>query len=548
MPVEKALPDGTKEMKLQQLWQMLILRPAYWPLLIALWGLIAAASYFWNYSSLENHARQMAVLRGRLVFTMVQTTRAWVAMHGGVYGPVTEKTPPNPYLDLPGKVIPKPDGELLTKINPAYMTRQLGELLADRGDLRIHITSLKPIRPGNAPDDWERDALYAFERGESERVEIVGAGTNQMFRYMAPLKTEKACLACHAKQGYREGDVRGGLSVTQPARYVLNIVEAQRFSIFVVHIVMFLLLSCLTIIALRTTRRQMIALGEERDQRRIAAERLAEKVAELETTRDELVQSEKMASLGRMVAGFAHEVNTPVGIAVGAVSNIQETIKELRALVSRDEVTEEDLLTRFAVLEEASGLTLANVRRAASLVQSFKRTSVDQTSGEMRDFTMSEVISDVRVNLNNLFKKSHIVIDLDCPLEISGHGAVGALHQVLINLMMNSYQHAFGDGKREGMIRIVVRQDALGWIRLDYSDDGTGIDPAIKENIFEPFFTTRRGKGGSGLGLYIAYSLVTNSLCGNISFDSSIESGTRFILQFPARHRFSGSVPPVAAR
>lgn len=492
-----------------------IRRPAWWPALIFFWALLAIASYAWHIHDLENYAHTMASLRGRLVFEMVETTRLWASEHGGVYAPVTEATPPNPYLDVPEKNISTPSGRQLTKINPAYMTRQLGDLIARERDMRIHLTSLKPINPGNKPDDWEAAALTGFETDRAERVSIVGVGDTASFRYMAPLEARKPCLACHAKQGYREGDIRGGISVTFPASYVYGIIDEQRRGFRYIHFAAFAILSLLTWGSLAAIRRHLLAL---------------------EAARGELVETEKMASLGRMVAGFAHEVNTPVGVAVGAVSHSRQIVTELDALLSQEEVTEDALRECMGQLDEASALAMSNLNRAAGMVRSFKRTSVDQTSEAERDYDLAELVDDVLQNLRSAFKHTPIKISVLCPPDIKLHGAAGALEQLLSNLMNNSRIHAFADGTGSGTISLAcsMQHDR---VTIDYSDDGAGMSSETLKHAFEPFYTTRRGSGGSGLGLFIAYELATRELCGSITCSSSPGKGVRFIIEFPGNPR-----------
>lgn len=487
-----------------------IRRPAWWLLLIAFWAAITALSFAWHLRDLHHYAHEMAALRGRLVFEIVETTRLWAAGHGGVYAPETEKTPSNPYLDVPEKDIRTPSGVKLTKINPAYMTRQLGELMASERDLRIHITSLKPIRPENAADDWEREALTGFEKGGPARISIIGDGKNGVFRYMAPLAVKKPCLTCHEIQGYKLGDVRGGISVTFPASYIYGIIDAQKRGYLLIHVVAFLLLSTLAWVSLRAIRGHVLAL---------------------EATRNELVETEKMASLGRMVAGFAHEVNTPVGVAIGAVSQAQDVSRELGHLLAAEEVSEEALQAQLAMLDEASGLAMRNLNRAAGLVRSFKRTAVDQSSGVARDYDLSEVIEDVVRTLSGEFKATPIRIDVDCP-RLKLHGDVGALEQILGNLLLNSRTHAFADGSQAGLISIRAHTHA-GRVIIDYRDNGAGLSEAAQAHMFEPFFTTRRGSGGSGLGLYIVYNLVTQRLSGHIHCESTPGSGIHFVIDYP---------------
>jgi signal transduction histidine kinase len=510
-------------------------QPRWWFLFVLFWALFAGLTYSWLYHRLEREALEMAALRGRLVYSLIQMTRAWNAAHGGVYAPVTEKTPPNPWLEAPDKVIQTPSGKSYTLINPAYMTRQLSNLLDKETDLRVHLTSLKPINPDNAPDPWERVALEGFEKGAKESTVIQGEGKGAVFRYMAPLKVQQGCLRCHAKQGYQLGEVRGGLSVTQPVSYINGLIEAQKSSLAQVILGAFGLIVGLTFASLGFLRRQWRFLAWERDQRQAVAEELASKLRELEEARDQLVQSEKMASLGRMVAGFAHEINTPVGVAVGAASHIQEALASIRELLRQEEVSEEDLGVRLREIEQASSLTLSNLRRASQLVQSFKRTSSDQTSDGLRSYVLRELIDDCIKSLTNVFKRSEIRFEVECPPDLTLFGPAGALEQVLTNLIMNSWQHGYDEGLTGGVILIQARLDGADRVRLTYRDDGHGMDAAVAPHVFEPFYTTRRGKGGTGLGLYIAYNLVTRALGGEITCVSASGAGVIFDMTIAVR-------------
>ena len=178
----------------------------------AIWSILVGVSFYWNLVNAEIKQKAIALQAARSFFNQIVVTRSWNARHGGVYVPVTDETRPNPYLDDPARDIVTHDGQKLTKINPAFMTRQVAEIAAKNEGIRFHITSLNPIRPQNDPTGREKTALEAFEKGVAE----VGEFDKSQFFYMAPLKTEKACLKCHAKQGYKEGMIRGGISVTLP--------------------------------------------------------------------------------------------------------------------------------------------------------------------------------------------------------------------------------------------------------------------------------------------------------------------------------------------
>ena len=249
---------------------------------------------------------------------------------------------------------------------------------------------------------------------------------------------------------------------------------------------------------------------------------------------EHLLESEKMAALGRMVAGFAHEVNTPVGIAVGAVSQVTDSVHSALRQLDQDEVDEQELRQALGTASEAGDLVITNLRRAADLVQSFKRTAVDQTSGNEREFELDEVLTDVIKSMRSAFKATRIQVQCECPPGIRLLGQAGALEQVLVNLLQNSRLHGYADGTGQGTIRI---QAALqgNEVVLDYADDGAGMSAATLHQAFEPFFTTRRQSGGTGLGLTIVYSLVTRALGGSVTCQSQPGGGCQFAIRFPAR-------------
>ncbi len=185
-------------------------------ILCSIWLVLVCSLFLVQYRDSEKTHKELLFSTARAVFEQVILTRRWNAMHGGVYVPVTKDTQPNPYLEDPRRDIKVNDNLTLTKVNPAYMTRQLAELSAKSGTVQFHITSLRLIRPENRATPREQEALEAFEKGVPEVGEIIKDGQDVKFFYMAPLKTESSCLNCHAKQGYEEGDIRGGISIIFP--------------------------------------------------------------------------------------------------------------------------------------------------------------------------------------------------------------------------------------------------------------------------------------------------------------------------------------------
>tara|TARA_R110002167_G_scaffold179835_2_gene379717 strand:- start:6238 stop:8148 length:1911 start_codon:yes stop_codon:yes gene_type:complete len=262
--------------------------------------------------------------------------------------------------------------------------------------------------------------------------------------------------------------------------------------------------------------------------------KLDKNINELNLTRDELVQSEKIGSLGRMVAGFAHEVNTPIGIAVGSVSQIQQSSACLSTLLKQDEVDEQDLLENINTITTVSMLAISNLNRAARLVQSFKRTSVDQLSEQARHYNVKEVLDDVIFTLNSKLIKKAIKVALSCPTGFTVFGQPGRFDQLVTNLIINSIAHAFDDSISDALISIAVTRTADNLICLSYTDNGKGMEASAVDKIFEPFFTTSRNDG-TGLGMYICHCIAVDDMHGHIRCESSLGNGILFEIIFPCQ-------------
>ena len=183
------------------------------------WLIIIFISAIWNLSQARNNQHDVYLESGRSLFDLIVTTREWNSRHGGVYVPITDEIQPNPYLDIINRDVTTTIGQELTLINPAFMTRLISQIAEEKNNVVFHITSLNPIRPENSPEDWESIALKLFEdENNKEFFEYYQTDQTTYFQYMAPLITEKACLACHEKQGYQIGEIRGGISITFPVQ------------------------------------------------------------------------------------------------------------------------------------------------------------------------------------------------------------------------------------------------------------------------------------------------------------------------------------------
>jgi PAS domain S-box-containing protein len=276
---------------------------------------------------------------------------------------------------------------------------------------------------------------------------------------------------------------------------------------------------------------------EERVERRTAELRaandeLAGALDHLRRTQDELLRAEKLAALGRLVAGIAHELNTPIGNGLMAVSTLDGRLEEFRA-ASADGLRRSTLDGFVAAVDTAVGIATRNLQRAAELIASFKQVAVDQTSSQRRRFRLRQTVDEMLTAMRPTLSRGGHEIAVDIPPQIELDSFPGPLEQVLGNLVENAFRHAYPDGAR-GCVTIAA-EAGVGSVRLFVADDGCGIPEAHLPRIFDPFFTTRLGEGGSGLGLNIAHNIVGNILGGGIEVDSRPGAGTRFALTLPFR-------------
>ncbi|MBF0340394.1 MAG: HAMP domain-containing histidine kinase [Magnetococcales bacterium] len=268
----------------------------------------------------------------------------------------------------------------------------------------------------------------------------------------------------------------------------------------------------------------------------------------LKRTHVQLLESEKMAALGGLVAGVAHEINTPVGIGVTAASFLDSRTRECQTRYAEGTLDRTELDGYFRDARDSSGMILANLMRAAELVRSFKQVAVDTSSEASRRFDFVTVIQQILQSLHPRLKKTRHKVRVDCPEGLSHFGRPDVFSQIITNFVLNSLQHGLRDDQ-DGTMRIQVRAQGEE-IVLHYTDDGRGMDEEALARIFEPFFTTARHKGGSGLGMHIVFNLVTGTLGGRIRCDSAPGQGAAFIITFPARHERQPreSNPPLEQR
>ena len=260
-----------------------------------------------------------------------------------------------------------------------------------------------------------------------------------------------------------------------------------------------------------------------------AAETALENLAEVQRN---LVEAEKLAAIGGLVAGVAHEVNNPVGIGLTVATSFAEKVERFREATSNGLIRRSRLDEFIDQAAEAARQITCNLMRAADLMQSFKQVAVDRSHPDRRIFDLAEATEQIAASLRPGLRSTRLTLAIDIPPGIAVDGYPGAWGQVLTNLFVNAQMHAFPDG-REGMMSVRARSIGGGRIEIVFSDDGVGMTPDISRRAFEPFYTTRRGSGGSGLGLHIVWNIVVHRFGGTIRLTTASEAGTRFVMSIP---------------
>ena len=250
----------------------------------------------------------------------------------------------------------------------------------------------------------------------------------------------------------------------------------------------------------------------------------------LKQTQDKLIESEKMASLGGLVAGIAHELNTPIGIGITGSSHFLELTKDIIKKFENKDMSQNDFIEYTNDSYDLAHLIYLNLKKSNHLIKSFKQISVDQTSEEKRSFELKNYIDEILISINSVLRKRNIKVIVSAEESISLDSYPGAISQIITNLIFNSLNHAYEENE-DGLIRIELSKEKKK-IRIVYKDYGKGIKKENLNKIFDPFFTTNRNKGGTGLGLNIIYNIITTQLKGNISCDSQEGAGVKFIIDF----------------
>jgi signal transduction histidine kinase len=289
-----------------------------------------------------------------------------------------------------------------------------------------------------------------------------------------------------------------------------------------------------------------VSLEEKVNQRTLALKdanaELIQTLEKLHQFQRQMVQNEKMASLGDMVAGVAHEVNTPIGLGVTASTMMLDRLVDLRKAFE-DKTLKASALSKFiAESEENLNIIYRNLNRAAELISSFKQVAVDQTSENNRIFSFSKLMDEILMSMRPKLKRVQHEIKIHCTDDLYIESKAGPINQIMINLIMNSIIHGF-EFIEKGIIDIDIVMLDDKKICLTFKDNGKGIPEQLRKRIFDPFVTTKRGQGGSGLGMHLVYNLVTQALNGSISVQSENNKGVEFKIIFPVKRIDPSNLP-----
>ncbi len=613
----------------------------------------------WNIVRQKQETVQLALNEARTVYKKDLIYYRWASGHHGVFVPVTRETRPNPYLqDLPDSNVVTLSGQRLTLVNPEYMIRQVYEMQREEFGPLGHITSLYPIRPENAPDEWEARALEAFSHGATEISSVEEIGGEPYLRFMRPMVTEARCLKCHAAQGYKTGDIRGGISVSIPMSPLVSLFRSNIITTVTAYVTFWVLglagiflgtfwltqtirerekaeartrsiienmmdglitidekgriesfnpaatrlfgydpeeligknicslfqvprpegageADCVEKGMIRMTDNPYETMGRRKDgtvfpieislsEMQLSDTRLSiamirditeRKKAEeaLRESQAHIIKQEKLASLGTMVAGIAHEINNPaqaIGFSMEGLKMNVEYVKELIAGLKRclgsdkkdleserkrlrelmDEL-EMDLV--LEAIDDIADRNIESVGRIDKIIKSTKRMAYFED-----DFTtcdLNTIINDA-VTLTHNQVKYNMSVELDLAPDLPEfEGMAQELGQVFINFIINARDAVREKGlsPKEGLLRISTRFDRdTGWLEASFEDNGTGIRKDIINKIFDPFFTTKGVGQGTGLGLNLSH-VVIEAHGGRITVSSEHGKGTRFTVFLP---------------
>ncbi len=482
----------------------------YFIALIVSWVCITLISYVWNYHFIEDSVEQLAQNKGRIIFDQVQNMRYWNSLQGGVYVPVTHDTQPNYYLKDSLRDLHSDLG-LLTKINPAYMTRQLNEILEKNDNLRLHLTSIDPIRPENKANQWELKALRAFDNDATECFERIVSDSVDVFKYMAPLYVRESCLSCHGNQGYKIGDVRGGLSISFPTDSYANTINSALISMTAVHIIA-LIVGLFGLFAYNKKTSRYITVIQD---------------SNIELQRKEKLLQEATEHLSRINAKkdkffsiIAHDLKNPFMTLIG----LSEMLIEEKDNIEKKDL--DKLLLEFNATSVKTHELLENLLR-------WSMNEMNKTAFNPEPIFLKGVDGEILKLLEISAQKKNIILEEKIEPSLNVVADKNMLEVIIRNLLTNAIKYS---GNNEKVI--ISARENESEIEIAVHDFGVGLDSHQISSLFD--CENRRstlGTGnekGTGLGLLLCKEFVERHE-GEIWVESQIRKGSSFYFSLPKK-------------
>lgn len=500
---------------------------------ISLWTLLIAILLYWDLFTNNRSVEMMAETAARIYFQQVEMTREWNAMQGGVYVPITDKNQPNQFLKTPDRDVETTTGLMLTKVNPAYMTRQMAELTQTKNNIQFHITSKKLLRAENKPDSWEDASLTKFEKGDTEAFEHIVTDTSNNFRFIRSLKIKTSCMNCHAEQGYKIGDVRGGISITVPYATYDKILAKHNLQSVILHGLIFIIgLGALLLFYNMYCKQLMVILDKSNilqievnervaaeEELRMLNEMLAEKVKEgVEENRkkDEmLILQSRQAAMGEMINNIAHQWRQPLNTLNLLVFDMIEAYKY-------KELDGKYLDRQTA---EMKGL----ITYMSDTIDDFRNFFKPNKSVE--EVSIKELIEKTLTLVNASFLNNKIEIDFEIIEDKVILGHPNELGQVLINILNNAKDALLENKIEFPKIHVALIMENK-WIILSICDNAGGVKDEIIDKIFDPYFSTKEQGRGMGIGLFMSKSIIERNMNGKLIVEN-VGTGACFKIYLP---------------
>ncbi len=500
--------------------------------LIIGWTLIIAGIAFWSYKSIYDETILLAKREAYKGYEKDVMFRSWATMHGGVYVPITDKTEPNPYLaSVKERDIETTSGKKLTLMNPAYMTRQVHELSFEKIGIIGHITSLNPIRKANAADKWETEALTSFEKGEKEKYGFDYINNEKYFRYMAPLVTEIGCISCHEVQGYKVGEIRGGISSSVPWITYQASINTQTTKVFIGYGLLWII----GFVGISMVKKKFIIYISRRD---VYEEEMKKLNEELYISKSMIEKNliERNAFINKITEAnnkllklnsekdkffsiIAHDLKSPFNGIIG----LTDMIAEDYAAISKVELAKLNKEIHFSAKNLYKLLlNLLEWSQMQNGMMTYLTVKINLEEAVLQNINLQKQNAEQKgIKINN-YVEPRINICAD----------ENMLNSILRNIISNSVKFSVSGG----LVEVRAREIDDSWVEIAISDSGIGISETLVKKLFRiEEKVGRKGTNGehsTGLGLLLCKEFVERH-GGKIWVESQVDKGTTFYFTLP---------------